>query len=134
IPEEGEYEPNIKDAKPVISPDKLKFGAEKLYKVTNIVDENTLELDTGLKVRFFGVNIKRDELSRLLAYLNEYVKGKQIFLEFDQYSRPESEIVPAYVFLKNRIFINKELVRQGLANVQIGNFKYKSTFIKVVGD
>ncbi|MEM0134569.1 MAG: DNA methyltransferase [Thermoplasmatales archaeon] len=132
--EEIGYEPNIKDASPVISPDKLKFGAEKLYKVNNVVDIDTIELDTGLRVSFLGVKAKPNESGKVITYLNEYVKGKQVFLEFDSLSKPESETVPAYVFLKNKIFINKELVRQGLANIQEGNFKYKSNLIKVASD
>lgn len=134
IKEEIDYIPNIKDARPIISPDKLRFGAEKLYRVTNIIDVETIELDTGLKVKFFGVEPKQGETGRILSYLNEYVKGKQIFLEFDSLTKAESEMVPAYVFLKNKIFINKELVRQGLANIQEGNFRYKSHIIKVIGE
>lgn len=134
ITEEMDYKPDIKDATPVISPDKLRFGAEKLYRVTNVLDIDTIELDTGLKVRFFGVKVNPNESGKVMDYLNEYVKGKQIFLEFDSYSKPESETVPAYVFLKNKIFINKELVRHGLANIQEGNFRYKSNLIKVASD
>jgi DNA modification methylase len=131
IVEEMDYEPNIKDANPVISPDKLGFGAEKLYRVTNIVDIDTIELDTGLKVSFFGIKINPNESGKLINYLNEYVKGKQVFLEFDSYSNPESETIPAYVFLKNKIFINKELVRQNLASIQEGSFRYKANLVKV---
>lgn len=134
ITEEMDYEPNIKDANPVISPDKLRFGAEKLYRVTNVADIDTIELDTGLKVNFFGVKVNPNESGKVMNYLNEYVKGKQVFLEFDSYSRPESETIPAYVFLKNKIFINKELVRQGWANIQEGTFRYKTNLIKVVSD
>ncbi len=132
--EERDYEPNIKDASPVISPDKLKFGAEKLYRVSNVVDIDTIELDTGLKVSFLGVKAKPSESGKVIGYLNDYVKGKQVFLEFDSLSKPESETVPAYVFLKNKIFINKELVRQGLADIQGGNFRYRPNLIKVVSD
>lgn len=134
IPEEVDYVPNIKDASPIISPDKLKFGAEKLYKVMKVIDEETIELDTGLKVKFFGLEIKPTGADRIISYLNEYVRGKQVFLEFDPFSKPESEIVPAYVFLKNKIFINKELVKQGLARVQNGNFKYRTNLIKITGE
>ncbi|MGC8819403.1 MAG: DNA-methyltransferase, partial [Athalassotoga sp.] len=44
IENEIEYRPNIKDAKPVISPEKFDFGKEKLYKVVKIINENTIEL------------------------------------------------------------------------------------------
>lgn len=134
IPEEVDYVPNIKDASPIISPEKLKFGVEKLYKVTKVIDEETLELDTGLKVKFFGLEIKPTETDKIISYLNEYVRGKHVFLEFDPFSKPESENVPAYVFLKNKIFINKELVKQGLARVQNGNFKYRANLIKIAGE
>ena len=134
IIEEMDYEPNIKDANPVISPDKLRFGAEKLYRVTNVVDIDTIELDTGLKVSFFGIKINPTESGKVINYLNEYVKGKQVFLEFDSYSKPESETIPAYVFLKNKIFINKELVRQNLASIQEGSFRYKTNLVKVASD
>jgi len=134
IQKEVDYIPNIKDASPIISPDKLKFGVEKLYKVVKVINEDTIELDTGLKVKFFGIEINPAEADRIISYLNEYVKGKQVFLEFDISSKPESEIVPAYVFLKNRIFINKELVKQGMARVLNGNFKYRTNLIRITGE
>ena len=81
-----------------------------------------------------GVKAKPSESGKVIGYLNDYVKGKQVFLEFDSLSKPESETVPAYVFLKNKIFINKELVRQGLADIQGGNFRYRPNLIKVVSD
>ena len=134
IPEEYEYVPNIQDASPIVSPEKLKFGAEKLYKVTKVIDAETLELDTGLKVKFYGIKIISNEVENILSYLNEYVRGKHVFLEFDPFSKAEAEIVPAYVFLKNKIFVNKELVKQGMANVQNGNFRYRTNFIKAAGE
>ncbi len=124
------YEPSIKDAKPIISPEKFKFGKEKLYKVTRIVDECTLELDTGLKVKLFGIIPRSEKSKEIMSYLNNYVNGKLIYLEFEANSS-ESEIVPAYVFLKNKIFVNKELVRSGMAMISNENFRYKKILEKV---
>jgi DNA modification methylase len=50
IEEVIDYIPNIKDAKPKISPNKFKFEGERLYKVIDILNEDTIKLDTGLIV------------------------------------------------------------------------------------
>lgn len=132
IENDVDYTPNIQDAKPVISPDKFRFDKERLYKAVNVVDENTIELDTGLKVGLLGVNNIPQESERAKEYLEEYVKGKQVFLKFDPSFKPKDDKVPAYLFLKNKIFINKEMIRQGLARVPDYNFKYKDTFAKLM--
>lgn len=126
-----DYIPNIKDAKPVISPDKFKFKNERLYKVTKILDENTIELDTGLKVRLLGVESISFNKDKTKSYLKEYVEGKQVFLKFDPSFKPNEDTVLAYLFLKNRIFINKEMIKQGVAKVPEYNFKYKDAFVKL---
>ncbi len=92
IENEIEYRPNIKDAKPVISPEKFDFGKEKLYKVVKIINENTIELDTGLKVKLLGIIPKMNESPKIFLYLNKYLKGKFVYLKFDTYSKPEDEL------------------------------------------
>jgi len=132
VEENTEYTPNIKDAKPIISPDKFKFGKEQFYKVTNILSEDTIELDTGLKIKLLGVDTIPQESAKIMNYLCKFVQGKQVFLMFDPSFKAEEDIVPAYVFLKNKIFINKELVKQKLARVPQYSFKYKDNFIKII--
>lgn len=123
-----DYEPNIKDAKPVISPDKLRFRDEKLYRVVSILNEDTIELDTGLKVKFLGINVKKDRIEQELSYLGDYIKGKLVTLDFEANSIPSNDTVSAYVFLKNRIFVNRELIKGGFADPADYNFKYKGSF------
>lgn len=130
--EEVDYTPNIKDAKPIISPDKFRFDKERLYKVVNILNEDTIELDTGLKVKLLGVGSIPQQSNRAVNYLEEYIKGKQVFLKFDSSFKPSEDVVPAYVFLKNKIFINKELIKQKLAKIPEYNFKYKDSFAKLI--
>jgi len=132
IDEEIGYIPNIQDAKPVISPDKFRFDKERLYKVVNVLSEDTIELDTGLKVKLLGVDSVSQRSDEALNYLEGYVKGKQIFLKFDPSFKPKEDIIPAYVFLKNKIFINKELIKQKLAKIPEYNFKYKNNFVKLI--
>ena len=132
VEEDIDYTPNIKDAKPVISPDKFRFNKERLYKVVSVLSEDIIELDTGLKVKLLGVDRVSQKSDETLNYLEEYVKGKQIFLKFDPLFKPKGDIIPAYVFLKNKIFINKELIKQKLAKIPEYNFKYKNNFVKLI--
>src|SRR3989338_4234048 len=88
-----DYVPNIKDAKPLISPEKLKFKKETLYKVKEVKDNNLLELDTGLKVSFAGVKLLPEKADKTKKYLEEYVKGKQVFLKFEPSAKPENDII-----------------------------------------
>jgi len=126
-----DYTPNIKDAKPVISPEKFRFEKERLYRVTKVLNEETIELDTGLRVKLLGIKVIPEKFNEAKKYLEEYVKGRQIFLKFDPLFRPENDIIPAYVFLKNKIFINKEMIKQGIAEAQKFEFGYKDNFTKI---
>ena len=69
--DEIDYVPRIKDAKPKIDPKKFNFKNERLYRVIDILDEQTIKLNTGLLVKFLGVKIiKKDDA---LEYLRNRV-------------------------------------------------------------
>lgn len=61
-----DYIPNIKDAKPKISPELFEFKRHKLYTVKKILDESTLELDTGLLVRLLGIKIIKKMMQKTI--------------------------------------------------------------------
>ncbi|MEM0243023.1 MAG: DNA methyltransferase [Candidatus Aenigmatarchaeota archaeon] len=130
IEESIEYVPNIKDAKPKVNPKLFRFENDRLYKVTKILSEDTIELDTGLIVKLLGLKILRKEEAR--SYLENFVKGKYVFLKFDPLYKPDDKTVQAYVFLKNKIFINKEMIKKGLAKVEDRNFLYKEKFLSII--
>jgi len=131
IEEVKEYIPNIKDAKPLISPKKFHFENERLYKVKKILSPEKLELDTGLVVRLLGIKIAKNKSEEAKKYLENYVKGRQVFLKFDPKFKPENGEIPTYVFLKNKIFINKEMIKMGFAYVEETDFRYKKNFTKI---
>ncbi|MFZ8859820.1 MAG: DNA methyltransferase [Thermocrinis sp.] len=130
---EVNYQPRIKDAKPIIEEKKLRFGTQKFYKVVEVISEKELLLDTGLVVRLLGLEVPKSKAKEAIEYLNRYVKGKQVFLKFeagkDFYHNTS---VDAYVYLKNKIFINKKMLEMGLAEVDTEKeFSYKNKFMEV---
>ena len=116
IEEDIDYTPRIKDAKPQIDPNKFNFQNGRLYRVTEIIDEMTLKLNTGLYVRFLGVTIEKSQKTN--DYLKKYVLKKEVFLKFDESNKSiiDTNTMEAYVFLKNNIFINTYLIKSGLAS------------------
>ncbi|WP_456464530.1 DNA methyltransferase, partial [Persephonella sp.] len=130
IPEDVEYTPRIKDTKPVIEPKKLRFGKDNIYKVIDILEDGKLKLDTGLIVKLKGIVIT--DLDKAISYLKQYVLKKGVYLKFDKGYVPDKDFVEAYVYLKNKIFINTYLLKSGLATVDMdSDFDLKSRFIKV---
>lgn len=128
--EDVAYSPRIKDAMPQVDPNKFNFKNNRTYKVTSIIDEHTIKLNTGLKVRFLGVKVIRKE--EAIRYLREFVMNKEIFLKFDVTPILDESTVEAYVYLKNKIFINAYLIKSGLAVAEkLRDYKNKTKFIEL---
>jgi len=128
--DEISYVPRIKDAKPKIDPKKFNFKNNRLYKVVDIIDEQTIKLNTGLFVKFSGVKIvKKDEA---MEYLKDRILKKEVYLRFDNGSVLDENTVSAYVYLKNRIFVNAYLIKSGMAKAdRTKDYKYKTKFIEL---
>jgi len=124
------YVPMIQDAKPKIAPEKFNFKGERLYRVNEIIDENTIKLDTGLKVKFLGVKINKKE--KALNYLNKYILGKEVFLRLENNKVLDENTVMAYVYLKNKIFINSYLIKSRVASPNVSaQYKLKDKFLEI---
>ena len=127
---EVDYIPRIKDAKPQIDPKKFNFKDSRLYKVTEIIDEHTIKLDTGLIVKFLGVVVNKKV--EALKYLKEYILKKDVFLQFDNGGVVNEDTIEAYVYLKNKIFVNAYLIKSGMAKADKSrNYKYKAKFMEL---
>ena len=122
------YSPTIQDAKPLINP---RIGMDKLYKVVDVLDKETLKLDTGLSVKLLGINILSHQGNNAIKYLNKYIKGKQVFIKFDSSQKNVDNRTHAYVYLKNKIFVNKEMLKLGFAKPADYLFSYKKKFEEI---
>ena len=128
--DEIDYVPRIKDAKPKIDPKKFNFKDDRLYRVTDIIDEKTIKLNSGLLVKFLGVEVVKKE--KALEYLRNRILKKEVYLKFDNGSVLDENTVSAYVYLKNRIFVNAYLIKSGIAKAdRTKEYKYKTKFIEL---
>lgn len=114
------YTPQIQDAHPVADPKEKNESRQTLHKVMRIAEGGVLELEGGIQARLLGVKI--DHPRPVHEYLERYVQGKQVYLKFDERDGYEEKVsnkngpLDAYVYLKNRIFINRYLIKSGLAS------------------
>ena len=105
------------------------------YFVEKVFDGDTILLNNGQKVRFLGVNTpevagrnKNAEAGgeAAKAWLKQRLEHKKVSLEGDVEKQDKYQRILAYVFSEDKQHINLELVRQGLAAVNIypPNLKY----------
>jgi len=130
-----------------VDPRKLKFGSkislqdnnngkhrEEYFSVSEILTPNLIKLSNGIIVRLLGVK-PNSRKAEAIDFLKKKILKRQIFLRFDETKYDESDILKAYVYMKNKTFINAHLLKYGLCDVDnTYDFKYKRKFETIVKD
>lgn len=111
IPSTSDYSPSIPDAEPLFPENDSDHM--KTVKVRDVDGPGGLILEDGSIVTLLGIEITDPEGS--VDYLKEMVKGKQVIIREDRSCDPSEG---AYVYLKNRIFVNSYMIRSGLARAR----------------
>jgi modification methylase len=109
----GEYKPRIQNSE-ILSKDMLpRNESPDFFKVVGLEDEQTIRLENGQLVRFLGVRMVNPAETQ--KYLQDYVVNKTVIVK-DMVEVEKNGVVSAYVYLKNKIFINAYLIKSGLAS------------------
>jgi len=129
--------------------DKPHQGAKSLhvqagysyYHVKKVYDGDTVLLDNGKKVRFLGINTPEVEGRNKSAqaggqeakrWLQKALKNKKIRLEKDVEKQDKYKRLLAHLFTEDKQHINLELVKRGLASINIypPNLKYTDDLLR----
>jgi len=137
---------------------KIPFGKSYNYadiSVKRAVDGDTLQLESGERVRLIGIDtpemhdsskLNRDsrnsgeDISTIkklgrqsYEFTKKLVEGKRVSLEFDVEKYDKYNRLLAYVYLKDGTFVNAEIVKQGYASLMTipPNVKYSDLFLKL---
>ncbi len=121
-------------------PKKLQFGSkidknsstqrEEYFSVKEIVSPELIKLNNDLIVRLIGIKEKRETNGKATEFLRLKTKGQKVFLKFDEIKHDAEKNLMAYVYLKNKTFLNAHLIKQGLVEVDLSyHFKNKERFL-----
>lgn len=97
-----------------------KLVLEGPFNVTKVVDGDTLEIETGERVRFSGINTPETGecfYQEAKDKLKEIVLGKEVFLEKDITDQDKYKRKLRYVYLDEENLVNEILVSDGFAKV-----------------
>lgn len=134
------FDPHALDKK--IDPRKLKFGSkiengdngsrDELYTVKEIVSPVLLRLNNDLTVRLLGICEEPSQRHHAIQFLQRKVKGQRVYLKYDKDKHDESGNLLAYVYLKNKTFINAHLARTGFVSIDtVRDFKFREKFLRL---
>lgn len=110
-----------------VDPRKFKFGSKidgkekeetNLYSVRRIESPDRVELDTGLKVKLIGVKPVEAKKAEAIEFLQKLTRGQKVFLKFDEKKFDDQDNLLAYLYLKNKTFVNRHLIRSGLVDIE----------------
>jgi site-specific DNA-methyltransferase (adenine-specific) len=102
---------------------------EEYFTVKEIISPELLKLNNGLTVRLIGIKQNPAINGKATEYLREKLKGKKVFLRYDEVKHDSNNRLMLYLYLENRTFINAHLLKEGLAEVDgVAEFKYKDKF------
>ncbi len=123
---EIDYVPAIREAEP--SPRPQEPAKDHLVKVVQIISGNKLKLNNGKVIEFLGITIDKEE--ETVRYLNDRLLGKSVIIKTEAQSN--GKIIPAYIYLKNKIFINTYLIKSGLGSPDLAiHHKFKEKFLRI---
>jgi len=124
-----------------IDPKKLQFGSkidknsgtrEDYFRVKEIISPELIKLNNDLIVRLLGVKENQKVNYAATEFLSQKTDNQQVFLKFDDMKHDNSKNLLAYVYLKNKTFLNAHLIKNGLAHAdREQDYKNKAKFIKL---
>jgi site-specific DNA-methyltransferase (adenine-specific) len=121
---------------------KLQFGSkidaessgqrEEYFLVKEVVSPELIKLNNDLIIRLTGIKQIPAINGRATEFLREKLKGKRVFLRYDDVKYDSDNHLMAYLYLENKTFINAHLVKAGLVEVDESvEFRYKEKFQNV---
>ncbi len=106
---------------------------EEYHRVALVEDPKTVVLKDGTRLSLCGVKAREETRDKAVAFLTKHTKSQPVYYKVDPLAAPgEDGKVPAYLYLKNRTFLNAQMVRRGLADPDAGGeYKKKERFMKL---
>ncbi len=116
----------ILSVQPIVAGTLSWVSTERWVTVKSVADGDTFTTTKGEKVRLLGINTPETRKDTKPAQpfgkkakqaLKKLIDGKQVRLTFDKEKKDRYGRTLAHIYTRNGLWINGEMVRQGLAHV-----------------
>lgn len=105
---------------------------EEYFSVKEIISPELIKLSNDLIIRLIGVKQNPNINGEATEFLYKKLKGKKVFLKYDEVKHDSENHLMVYLYLENKTFINAHLLKEKLALVDNSiNFKYKDKFLRL---
>lgn len=123
----------------IIDVKKLQFGSKiddsksvkELYYVKEIISPNTILLSNGLTIKLLGVIPISEHYNEAVKFLKEKFRKRKVFMKYDTVKYDTSQQLLCYLYLDNKTFINRHLIKTGFVSVDTTiDYKYRKKFLE----
>ncbi len=122
---------------------KIQFGSkldanstgqrEEYFSVKEVISPELIRLNNDLIIRLIGIKQNPQINGKASDFLITKLKGKKIFLKYDEIKHDADNHLMAYLYLENKTFINAHLLKEGLVDVDSQmEFKHKNKFLNLI--
>ncbi len=113
--------------------DKEGAKKEELFTVKEIISPEIILLSNGEKIHLLGVKTEENKRVEAIKYLQNKFKNRKVFIKLDEQLHNKNGDKYCYLYLDNKTFINRHLIKEGLAEVEETiEYKYKNKFLQEV--
>jgi len=105
---------------------------EEFYSVKEIISTELIRLSNNLIIRLIGIKQNPKINGEATEFLTKKLHRKKVFLKYDEIKHDNENNLMAYLYLKNKTFVNAHLLKEKLALIDNSiDFKYKNKFNKL---
>ena len=106
---------------------------EEFFSVKEIISPELIRLNNDLTIRLIGIKQNPVVNGKANEYLINKLRGKKVFLKYDEIKHDKENNLMAYLYLENKTFINAHLLKEKLVIVDNSiEFKYKNKFNAII--
>ena len=117
-----------------ISADSEHAALRTFLRLKRVITPNVIELSDGSIVRLLGIRNRPGKERDAVQWLTQKVKGQGLYLRPDKVKHDEEQRLLAYVYLKNKTFVNLHFLRTKLVQLdETIPFKCQDKFRTIAG-
>ena len=113
--------------------DNKKIEEEKFFQVKKIISPNKIEIDNNIVIKLIGIKPIEKFEKEAMDFLENKLKKRKIFLKYDSLKYDDDDNMLCYIYLKNKTFINRHLIKTGYVDVEReSDYIYKKSFLSLL--